>query len=211
MARRDTRSLILQVSLELFNQSGEPNVSTNLIALEADISPGNLYYHFRSKDDIALDLFKQFLGELQPLLHIDDSMDTDVEALWLRLHLVFETMGRFRFVYRNLGDLRIRMPDLGAAFSGLLKMQHDTLMQLFSSLISSGHMSCSEMERESLADNMLLNMTYWIPYAEFRTGSEFEDGSVLAAAVSRTLLLIAPYLSEPDRSKLTSLAGSYLD
>ncbi|NNL95654.1 MAG: TetR/AcrR family transcriptional regulator [Xanthomonadales bacterium] len=211
MARRDTRSLILQVSLDLFNQSGEPNVSTNLIALEADISPGNLYYHFRSKDDIALDLFKQFLGELQPLLHLDESMETDVEALWLRLHLVFETMGRFRFVYRNLGDLKIRMPDLGTAFSGLLKMQHDMLTQLFSSLESSANMTCSDLEREALADNMLLTMTYWIPYAELRKDSGFEDGSVLAAAVSRTLLLIAPYLHEPDRSKLTSLAGSYLD
>lgn len=211
MARRDTRSLILRVSLDLFNRRGEPNVSTNLIALEADISPGNLYYHFHSKDEIALDLFKQFLGELQPLLHISEETETDVEAFWLRLHLIFETMGRFRFVYRNLGDLKIRMPDLGTAFSGLLGIQRDMLLQIFSALQGNKQMSCSPLECQALADNMLLTMTYWIPYAELRNNSSIKDGSELAVAVSRTLLLISPYLRQTDRSELQQLASSYLD
>ena len=70
---RRTRERILDLSLRLFNDFGEPNVNTTLIAEQMAISPGNLYYHFKNKDDIIESIFQQFERELDKLLAVPKS------------------------------------------------------------------------------------------------------------------------------------------
>jgi AcrR family transcriptional regulator len=209
MARRNTRELVLVTSLSLFNEFGEPNVSTNHIADEADISPGNLYYHFRSRDDIALELFKRYLLQVQPILDIDEDIKSEAEDLWLNLHLFYEVMGRFRFLFRDLSDLYARIRNLRQAMSGLLERQRVVLLALIDGLKNNDVMEISQYDSQVLADNMLLLMTYWIPFAEVRGDPGLADGTVLSESVARVMHLILPYLREPEASEFKALARSY--
>ena len=67
-APRRTAERILEVTLDLFNRYGEPNVSTTLISSELNISPGNLYYHYPAKEELVTALFNRYEGALNELL-----------------------------------------------------------------------------------------------------------------------------------------------
>ena len=210
MARRDTRELILSTSLALFNRLGEPNVTTNLIADEADISPGNLYYHFRHKQDIVEALFTRFAQALAPLLDNGDAAASDAESLWFRLHMIFELKGEFRFLYRNLADIGERMPKVGQALRGLMLRERDSISELFQDLREQCVLEATAGEQSMLRDQLMLTLTYWIPFADLFDPEGFEDGSAQVQAIARIFQLTLPYLSDPFRQETEQLASAYL-
>src|SRR6187397_681048 len=77
-APRRTAERILEVTLDLFNRFGEPNVSTTLISAELGISPGNLYYHYPAKDELINSLYDRYEAALNELLNAADGV-RDVE------------------------------------------------------------------------------------------------------------------------------------
>ena len=103
-APRRTAERILEVTLELFNRFGEPNVSTTLISAELNISPGNLYYHYPAKDELINALFDRYEHSLGELLNASDGV-RDVEDAWFFMHTLFELIWQYRFLYRDLNDL----------------------------------------------------------------------------------------------------------
>jgi len=210
MARRNTRELILETSLGLFNQYGEPNVTTNHIADEADISPGNLYYHFRSKNDIVVELFKRFLVRFQPLIDIPDDILLQPEDLWFQLHLSFELKGEYRFLYRNLADLTARVPDLERAMRGLLQREHKAAWNSLSGLEQAGVLQIDSRPKQLLADSILLSLTYWIPFAELTDPDALDNSQAQVTAIARVLLMVAPWLHQPQQDQFRDLALAYL-
>lgn len=54
---RDSKTRISNVALNLFTQKGIKGTTTKEIAKRAGIAEGTIYKHFKSKDDLALELF----------------------------------------------------------------------------------------------------------------------------------------------------------
>jgi AcrR family transcriptional regulator len=210
MVRRDTHELIVQTSLALFNEIGEPNVTTNRIADEAGISPGNLHYHFRRKQDIVLELFKRFATQLDPIIDVPVATALRAEDLWFQLHLSFELKGHYRFLFRNLTDIASHIPDLGRAFRSLFQRERRAFANMISSLEQSGAMHVSAREKEILLNNLMLAMMYWIPFAEMFGERGLEDEDVQIKSIAGVVQMVTPYMNEHARAELTNLAIFYL-
>src|SRR5205823_9329213 len=161
---RRTRERILETALVLFNGVGEPNATTADIADEMEISPGNLYYHFRNKDEIIAVLFAGFERRLDGLLVSPKGRNAGVEDLWFLLHLLFEAMWDHRFLYRDLDEILFRDRKLAARFARLVKRGTATVVELCRSMVAGGAMQASEREINAIAGNVALVATYWISY-----------------------------------------------
>ena len=124
--KRRTRERILVTALALFNEFGEPGVTTASIALSMNISPGNLYYHFHAKEKIVEALFAEFRQEIDAILTPPERRPPHAEDIWLFLHLLFETILKYRFLYRDLNELLSRHRFLETQFRRVLaqKLRH---------------------------------------------------------------------------------------
>jgi AcrR family transcriptional regulator len=211
---RRTRERILETSLALFNRFGEPHVTTADIADEMNISPGNLYYHFRNKDEIIGELFTAYEREVLPLLVAPGSAGAgraDVEDLWLLLHLLFERMWAHRFLYRDLDELASRNRRLGARFGELLRRGATTVVELCRGMVAAGSMRASESEIAAVAQNVVLVATYWLSFQRLsRTARDPADEADLPRGAYQVLALVSPYLVGDARALLDRLGADYL-
>jgi AcrR family transcriptional regulator len=212
-APRRTRERILELSLRLFNEFGEPNITTTVIAEEMNISPGNLYYHFRNKDDIVNSIFVQFEAEIERILTVPEGRRSNIEDVWLYLHLMFELVWRYRFFYRDLNDLLSRNRRLETEFQSVLKEKSRAVRALLDGMGRAGSVHMDARETEPTAASMVVVLTYWLSYEYVRDPRRALEPEGAQQALLRgahhVLHLLVPYLEPAQRSHLLQLAGAY--
>jgi len=211
---RRTAERILEVTLELFNRFGEPNVSTTLISAELNISPGNLYYHYPAKDELINSLFGRYELALNELLQAADGVE-NVEDAWLFFHMLFELIWSYRFLYRDLNDLLSKNRRLETHFQFVLKNKSRAVRALLDGLSRGGAIRISGAEAAPVATSMVVLLTYWLSYEYVREPRRALEPASAAAAMARgayhTLSLLLPYLDPPSRAHLHTLVGSYIE
>ena len=211
-APRRTAERILEVTLELFNRFGEPNVSTTLISSELSISPGNLYYHYPAKDELINSLFDRYEKSLSELLNASDGV-RNVEDAWFFMHTLFELIWQYRFLYRDLNDLLSKNRKLETHFQWVLKNKTRAVKALLDGMSRSGAVSIDSREVEATATSMVVVVTYWLSFEYVRDPRKALEPENAQAALLRgahhVLNLLVPYLEQSPRAHLQALVGAY--
>ena len=211
-APRRTAERILEVTLELFNRFGEPNVSTTLISAELGISPGNLYYHYPAKDELINSLFERYERSLGELLSASEGV-RNVEDAWFFLHSLFEIIWEYCFLYRDLNDLLSKNRLLETRFQTVLKNKSRAIRLLLDGMSRHGAVSIDTREIEPTATSMVVVLTYWLSFEYVRDPRNALEPDNAQQALLRgahhVLNLLAPYLEATQRQHLMTLTGAY--
>ncbi len=157
-----TKQRIIQASCELFNAHGERAITTNHIASHLGISPGNLYYHFRNKEQIIRAIFAEYEQYLEE--HYVAAGDGPRSRMQRYLESMFQGMWRFRFLYASLADILARDPELHKryllAHERVLQSGIDTLR----GLRAEGLIALDDDLLPAFAEGIKLVVTHWISH-----------------------------------------------
>ncbi len=199
-----TKDRILVTSLTLFNEEGEANTTTIDIANEMDISPGNLYYHFKGKDQIIAELFQQYeqaLGETltAPIEQPLSDKDSNVEDNWYFLYVVMEEMFQYRFLYHNLENILYRYPAIRKRFRRLLQLKRAALYAICQTLLQQAVIDTRDQQLLGLVDNMTLTLTFWFSYDQL-LNDDRPSQVTIHQGVLQLLTMVAPYLGDDQLS-----------
>jgi AcrR family transcriptional regulator len=205
-----TRDRILEASLVLFNAEGLAKVSTHRIAAELGISSGNVHYHFKAKQLIVGTLFRHFEGRLSACMEAAAQV-VAIDDVWLSLHLAFEAINTYRFVYRDVDYLLNEYPNLEARAQALTARNLIAAHSLCTGLQQAGVIEAGPEEIEMLALQIVFATTCWFTFKRLtprRHAASAHAEPALAAYY--TLTFMSPYVVGEARDYLHYLRSKYL-
>jgi AcrR family transcriptional regulator len=205
-----TRDKIIQASIALFNEQGERNVTTNHIAAHLGISPGNLYYHFRNKEDIILSIYEEYARNL--LLDTFPQVTNDIkplDAIILYMDAVFQMMMKFRFFYSNLPVLLDKNPSLREKY---VEVQHsiaDRVSQLLTSLRAAEIIDFEDEELADIVSILRIINTFWLSFYQTQNIVNEINDSVFYQGVLKILVILRPYTTQSALPELIKARDMY--
>ena len=203
-----TRDRILETALVLFNEEGEADQTAVDIANVLEISPGNLYYHFKGKDAIIQALFGNFEEEMRVILNGSRGQITSIEDNWVYTYILLEEIYDFRFFYRNLGALLVRYPDLARRFQTLLGQKRQAIEDVLAGLQASGTIQINDTLFDLLSNQLLQTATFWLSLDQI-AGNETPPSHLIHKTVYQMMTLVVPYMGEQGVRALGILTRHY--
>jgi len=192
-----TKERIKNTAIELFNLHDSLSITTNHIAKAAGISAGNLYYHYRNKEEIireiyaemserieSLKSFEKMLSSPNPLNVLDESFDHYGDLFW-----------EYRFLMRDAPVLMALDGELKRAFVINQEKRINQIAGVIRYLLSEEILEHIDKEEIPLRAKLYWFVTaYWQVFASIE--GEVSRESIRETKEAMFKIHIAPFLSE---------------
>jgi AcrR family transcriptional regulator len=206
--RSDTRNRILVTSLLLFNEHGEPHTSTNDIADEVDISPGNLHYHFRKKSLLVDALLDEFQADARRVLSPPEVEAVSIDDFWMFLHLLLECTASYRFLFRDLETLADSYPSVGRVLGHFAKGLVAMFELYLRGMSANGLLGMSDDDAPIIARNLVVIALFSDRFDTLtgKTGTADDAAMRIAGSI---LGALKPFAAASEAAYIDDLASHY--
>ena len=192
-----TVTRILEGALELLNRTDGAAVTTNHIAAHLRMSPGNLYYHFRNREEIVRAIFPRIVAEALAATAPPGGSRLTAREFGERHLQGVGTLWRYRFFFRDLNQLIARDPQLAEDYRDYQRRLQAQYRGIFERLIAGGSMREPEPAEDlaRLVADSTLNWANWIPLLiALRPRRDITRRDVVESAL-HSFLVVAPFLA----------------
>jgi len=195
----DTKEKILGAALKLFNTNGSYSVTTRHIAAEMNISPGNLYYHYKNKEEIIRLLLERMFEEFNLFIRQADGTKDASLNLTGAIARTGNIMYNYRFFYMEIYTLLEKDPLLKKRYLKIKQERINDFRMIFSYFEQAGMMSGPISDAEFLA---LLENAWTL--SEFMLQSMYLNRIKITPEniirkFSRVMYMLRPYLKKEFR------------
>lgn len=193
------RERIIEETLRLMNEHGAQSIGTTQIAEALEISPGNLYYHFKNKEEIIRILFDGVEQGLRDLITADIEIPISPTRFAGFYSRSLKVVWDYRFFYGGLLQLLRKDEELAERYRQVQAETIDGLEGLARQFVKDGNMDKPRGRNgyRSVALNTWLVWTNWIRYKQTMSPTQLVTREDLAEGVGQIFDVLTPYL-DPD-------------
>ncbi|MEZ9057305.1 TetR/AcrR family transcriptional regulator [Vibrio pelagius] len=200
-----TRDKIVYAALELFNEHGERSITTNHIAEHIEISPGNLYYHFRNKQEIVRDIFTLYSEELLERFTPIQGQKESLALLKHYLDSIFTLMWKYRFFYANLPEILSRDEQLHNDYMAVQERLQSNLIAIMRAFVDLKLLKASEEEMKSMVTSLHLIASSWLAYQSAMSPRTQITEQVIHQGMLQMIAVVKPIATTQGFEQLTLL------
>lgn len=202
---KSTDQKILRAARILFNTEGVAKVSQRTICDHIAISPGNLTYHFKKRDDIIEALYFELADALIEILEKAENSPLNLEALKQNTKQLNKVFFDNRFFLIDFFQILRTSKKIKKHYSKLSKRRLAYIKKLVQKMIDNGEMRKAELpnEYDYLFERSVLIGDFWVAAIGATT-----DEVMLKHTRTYTILFMQsfyPYLTSKGKAAFLKL------
>jgi AcrR family transcriptional regulator len=153
---------ILETARKLFNETNTQTATTNHIAKAMNISPGNLHYHYKNREEIIFKLYIQLREETSLVV---DELPKSIKELNEHEKLLIDVQWKYRFFFRELLFLFSRDKTLEKQYIEDNLAHRSRIKMVIQNLVANGELEIpNEASLEYLVDSILMSWQFYTSY-----------------------------------------------